>query len=190
MLRVSQLVTKFLIVYGNRSFTTCLQQPVTCPYPEPDGSTLHLFLFVISGFRHELDENCALLGCYAASSGNLLPTFRVNLSVQSSGVNNPKGVLDSWALKMGRIGCPEMLIRDYHYSLRNIPEERSSHLLLLPEYPFNVILPPTYSITQQTHIFSCYFLHFLVMLRSYVNENVRIGSSAVRRCVTLWHSGV
>jgi len=29
---------------------------------------------VISIFRHEVDENCALLGCYAASSGNFLPT--------------------------------------------------------------------------------------------------------------------
>ena len=32
---------------------------------------------VISGFRHEVDENCALLGHYAASNGNSLPTFRV-----------------------------------------------------------------------------------------------------------------
>ena len=30
-------------------------------------------------------ENCALLGCYAASSGNSLPTFRGNLSVPPSG---------------------------------------------------------------------------------------------------------
>jgi hypothetical protein len=35
----------------------------------------------ISGFRHEVYENCALLGHYAASSGNSLPTFRENLSV-------------------------------------------------------------------------------------------------------------
>jgi len=41
---------------------------------------------VISGFRSEVDENCALLGRYAASSGNLLPAFRDNLSVPSSGV--------------------------------------------------------------------------------------------------------
>ena len=27
-------------------------------------------LSVISGFCHEVDENCGLLGCYAASSGN------------------------------------------------------------------------------------------------------------------------
>ena len=31
---------------------------------------------VISGFRREVDENCALVGCYAASSGTFLPTFR------------------------------------------------------------------------------------------------------------------
>jgi len=38
-------------------------------------------LEVISGFRHEVDENCALLGYYAASSGNFVPTFRDNLLV-------------------------------------------------------------------------------------------------------------
>jgi hypothetical protein len=36
------------------------------------------------GFRLEVDENCALIGYYAASSGNLLPTFRDKLSVPSS----------------------------------------------------------------------------------------------------------
>ena len=47
-------------------------------------------------------KNCALLGYYAASSGNFLP-----------------------------IDCPEKKtsVRNYHYSLRNNPEERSSHLL-------------------------------------------------------------
>jgi hypothetical protein len=33
-------------------------------------------------------ETCALLGYYAASSGNFLPTFWDNLSVASSGVKN------------------------------------------------------------------------------------------------------
>jgi len=31
---------------------------------------------MIAGFRREVQENCALLGYYAASSGNFLPTFR------------------------------------------------------------------------------------------------------------------
>jgi hypothetical protein len=33
---------------------------------------------VISGFRCEVEENCAILGHYAASGGNFLPTFRDN----------------------------------------------------------------------------------------------------------------
>jgi len=40
---------------------------------------------VISYFRHEVYENCALLGYYT-DSGNFLPMFRDNLSVPSSGV--------------------------------------------------------------------------------------------------------
>jgi hypothetical protein len=33
------------------------------------------------------------------------------------------------SLKMGPLGCPETSVRNYHYSLRNNPEQRSSHLL-------------------------------------------------------------
>jgi hypothetical protein len=39
------------------------------------------FLSLISGFRCEVNENCALMGYYAASSGHSLPTFQDNLSV-------------------------------------------------------------------------------------------------------------
>jgi hypothetical protein len=49
--------------------------------------------FLISGFRREVDKKCALLGYYAANSGNFLPTFRDSLSVPSSCVN----ILDSQA---------------------------------------------------------------------------------------------
>ena len=58
----------------------------------------------------KLDENCILLGYYAASSSNSYPTFRNNLM-------RP--------LKMGRIGRPQLSLRNYHYPLRNNPEERS-----------------------------------------------------------------
>jgi len=46
--------------------------------------------YVVSDLRCEVVENCVLLGCYAASSGNFLPTFRDILSVPSSRVKNPK----------------------------------------------------------------------------------------------------
>jgi hypothetical protein len=45
-------------------------------------------LCVIPWFVREVDENCALLGYYAASSGNFLPTSRDNLSVPSSRFKN------------------------------------------------------------------------------------------------------
>jgi hypothetical protein len=40
---------------------------------------------VISGFCREEDENCNLLGYYAASSGNFLPTFRDKIYIHLQG---------------------------------------------------------------------------------------------------------
>ena len=64
-------------------------------------------------------ENCVLLGYYTVNS-NSLPTFQDNLFIPSSRVR---------PLKMGLIGCPETSVKNYHYSLRNNPEECSSCLL-------------------------------------------------------------
>jgi hypothetical protein len=52
--------------------------------------------FVASGFRRDVDEIYALLGCYAALSGDPLPTFRDNVSVPSTRVK-----FISLPLKMG-----------------------------------------------------------------------------------------
>jgi hypothetical protein len=43
---------------------------------------------VISGFCCKVDEDCSLLGYYAASSGNYLLMFGDNLLVPSSRVTN------------------------------------------------------------------------------------------------------
>jgi len=67
-------------------------------------------------------EKCALQVYNAKCSGNSLPTFRDNLSGSSSRVKK------SSSLKMRQIICPETSVRNYHYSLRYKPEERSSHL--------------------------------------------------------------
>jgi len=76
-------------------------------------------LSVCSGYRREVDENCAFLRYYTADSGSFLPTFRGNPSVPYSWV------------KIGLIGCPETSVRISHYSLRNNPEDPSSQLLIL-----------------------------------------------------------
>jgi hypothetical protein len=47
-------------------------------------------------------------------------------------LSNACGKVTFWILdplKMGPISCPETSVRNYHYSLRNNSEERSSHLL-------------------------------------------------------------
>ena len=93
---------------------TCLQ----CVLQPPEVHSLSCRNVMNKTNKQTNKGNCALLGYYAASSGNFLPTFRDNLSVPSS-----------WPLKMGSIGCPETSVRKYHYSLRDDTEERSSHLL-------------------------------------------------------------
>jgi len=45
---------------------------------------------MISWFRGELYENCALLGYYAVYSGNFLPTFWYYLSVAFSRIEKSK----------------------------------------------------------------------------------------------------
>jgi len=79
-----------------------------------------------SGFRREVDESCAFLGCYAACSGDFFPTFRNKLGQESD--------KDSWTLKMLPIDCPETSVTNYHYSIRNSPEQRSS----LTQYLTNI----------------------------------------------------
>jgi hypothetical protein len=69
------------------------------------------------------DRELRFWGYCAANSSYFLPTFLDNLSVP------PSGGLNSRPLKMGPISCPKTSLRDYQYSLRNNPEERSSHLL-------------------------------------------------------------
>jgi hypothetical protein len=39
--------------------------------------------------RREVDENCVVLSCYVASSGNSLPTSREKISVPSSWILDP-----------------------------------------------------------------------------------------------------
>jgi hypothetical protein len=84
-----------------------------------------------SVFRRKIDENCALLGCYAASGGNFLWTFRDNhlqgsrippenflaffyVSLPSSRAWNPKEIF----LKTRPIGCPETSAINHRHLLR------------------------------------------------------------------------
>jgi hypothetical protein len=91
---------------GSYLTAVLVYQPTRYPIPE-DGSFYEIRV---------------LLGYYTAYSGNPLPKFRDNLSVLSSMVKNSR------ALKMGLKRCPETSVKVYHSTLRNIPEDLTSHL--------------------------------------------------------------
>ena len=69
---------------------------------------------------------------YVANTASSFRKFRDDLSVPSSRIKKPRRKLYFWIpdpLKMGPIGCPEKSVKNFHYSLRNNPEERSSLML-------------------------------------------------------------
>jgi len=74
-------------------------------------------VFLIIPLNNITDKQLRTALFWVITQRNFLPRSRDNLSVPSS-----------WSLKMGPTGCPETSVRNYHYSLRNKPEERCSHL--------------------------------------------------------------
>jgi len=62
---------------------------------------------------------------FQASAANWLSTALFCVVTQRV-VLVPYRPWDSWTLRMGLIGCPETSAVNYHYPLRNSPEERSS----------------------------------------------------------------
>jgi hypothetical protein len=87
----------------------------------------HNLTCMISGFLCEVEENVFNRGYYFTSIVHSLPTLRDSLSVPYSTVGHNLKV----SLKIGPISCPEMSVSNYHFSLRNNPEERGSHNLTL-----------------------------------------------------------
>jgi hypothetical protein len=79
---------------------------------------------VVSGFRREVVEICALLGNCAACGSNSLPTFRDILSVPTSGFKNPKRSSRIKNPFMGPINRPETSAEHYHFTLRSFPGDR------------------------------------------------------------------
>ena len=65
---------------------------------------------VISGFRHDVNEICALVGCYVARSGISILTFRDKQWVLSSRTF----FLNFFTLKIVPIDCPEILVLNHY----------------------------------------------------------------------------
>jgi hypothetical protein len=76
-------------------------------------------------FKEGRTKICALLGHYAASIGNPLPTFRDNVSVPYSSVKKSNDWAEFLTLEHG---TDKLSVNAYHSTLRNTPEEHRSHL--------------------------------------------------------------
>jgi hypothetical protein len=72
-------------------------------------------------------EACALLGYYAAYTGNSSPPFQNNLPVLSPRMKKSMKNGFSWPLKMGLICCPETSVRNCHYMMSNL--QKSADLI-------------------------------------------------------------
>jgi hypothetical protein len=72
--------------------------------------------------------SCNLLGYYAASSDNSLPTFRDNISVPSSGVKNPRTTACFYLIKNATYGAL------WHETGLATFTQRSGSLLLHPSF--------------------------------------------------------
>jgi hypothetical protein len=71
----------------NRNFKTKASEVTTARLSLTLSSAFNDFVNLISicRFRRHVDEICILLGCYAASIGNSVPTLRDNIVPISSG---------------------------------------------------------------------------------------------------------
>ena len=54
-----------------------------------DVSLYMTFTVEIGGCRSGISEDSSLMGCYAVSTGNWLPTFRISFSTPYSGSGGP-----------------------------------------------------------------------------------------------------
>ena len=75
---------------------------------------------IIICYQIKADEDCALLGYYAPSSG-IISYRRFGTTYRSH--------LQGSRILLGSKGFPATSIRNYHHSLSNNPKERSSRLL-------------------------------------------------------------
>jgi hypothetical protein len=83
--------------FGQTKYITC--NNAVFPSSQTWNNNCHklVSLALVLDFRRDVDDICALLGYYAASCGNCLPTFRDNVSVTSLRVKSSPGTLDPYA---------------------------------------------------------------------------------------------
>ena len=100
----------------------------------------------ISCFRRGVNEVFALLGCYAALIVSKLLVFQDSYRrLGMTYLPHIQGLvfLDCLTLKMGPISCAETSVNYNQSALRNIPEERRPHDIIIIIIIINIIIRGT-----------------------------------------------
>ena len=87
---------------------------------------------VVTVYRSNTASGDCVYRSNRASGDNCIPTFRDTLSVRSSWILDPSRwnrFGTEFLIHFSGLGCPETSVRNYHQSLCNDPEERSSYIL-------------------------------------------------------------
>jgi hypothetical protein len=90
------------VLVSNGSICEALKSSLVIRCVRADSATCKSVALDIFGISGEVPENSSLLDYYASSSGTLLPTFRDNLSVPSSGFKNPEDGADRSSRNVGK----------------------------------------------------------------------------------------
>jgi hypothetical protein len=132
---------------------------------------------LISGFPRDVDEICALLGYYAASGGNCLPTFRYNVSVPSSRVKSPSWLFFPLGLLIREDGT-DTLSRNVG---KQLPHDAAQYPRRAQISKYTILFPNTYFILQylvgqfQSLVLSPSRIHIKVIFhKTYVAIHIHI----------------
>ena len=101
------------------------------PFAPSPASGSNFFFYRTSCFKVALTTTLPLASFHLNEPYRLAPCNWELITAHALPCINPilgflAFFLDSWPLKMGQIGCPKMSVSNYHYSLRNNPEDHSS----------------------------------------------------------------
>jgi hypothetical protein len=121
---VDHMHSKFRLPKELPQVSTCVQANAWRDWKKYEKLQWKFHIIMISDFRRDVDEFCDLLGYYAASRGNCLPTFRDN-HLHGSRVR----VAFLLGLLAREDGIPETSVNNYHKTPRNNPEDRRFHII-------------------------------------------------------------
>jgi hypothetical protein len=149
---------------------------------------ISLELCVISGFRRDADDICALLGYYATLSGSSVPTFRNNLSAPSSkgqevqeGPKRPRRkLLDFFIVEAGTVRLSRNVGTELPLNVAYYPRRAQISCTSLRKH----------EITQAFGCYSAVNLVAMFCIICLIRKRTAITFRSIKICIWLWMMGL